>query len=330
MTIYTYQCSLHPGLYIGSNEGGASSRQKWYYEAEIMNLPTASTVTDDNNHEHLHLRVGWAHATLFHLHPSSNSVHTTSGGVGDDLYSIAFDGEYFWFGGESFQYHTQPPVTKKKGKLERQGSLSSSPIPPPISEESERKGSRCGKINVGDVIGCYLDLSRQEVWFSKNGEIVPGVLRFSHLNDMITPAISISSSIGYRHSQIHIYTCTLCTTFTMTVFVLYSMMLSYGKTMGEFAHPPPSDFAGLFEAAGPSGEEMRQHPFITLGTTEDLAVSGPDVLVSYEGFVPAPIDNGGLSLPDSLHSIKDRLAQNLHEVWAKNKIEAGYKFSEVR
>ena len=162
---------------MGSHEGSAM-HQKWYYEAEVTKIP------DQHTDKHFHIRIGWAHATLFRSRPSSNSFLTTSGGIGDDLYSIAFDGQYFWFGGESFQ--SRPP----KKKLQRQDMLALSPTPPDTCVP-------CGTISVGDVIGCYLDLSKQEVWFTKNGCAVPGHLRFSHMDDMITPAISMSNSVRY-------------------------------------------------------------------------------------------------------------------------------------
>ena len=151
--------------------------QKWYYEAEITQLPS------QHMDKHFHVRVGWAHATLFRSRPSSNGFITTSGGIGDDLYSIAFDGEHFWFGGEAFQSKTS------KGKLQRQEMTSDSP--------SYLSSSSGMSVSVGDVIGCYLDLSAQEVWFTKNGHTMAGRLRFSHLNDMVTPAISVSNSIRY-------------------------------------------------------------------------------------------------------------------------------------
>ena len=49
------------------------------------------------------------------------------------------------------------------------------------------------------MIGCYMDLGRREVWFSKNGATVSGVLRLPHFDDdVITPAISMSSNVRYR------------------------------------------------------------------------------------------------------------------------------------
>ena len=107
------------------------------------------------------------------------------------------------------------------------------------------------------------------------------------------------------------------------------MMLSFGKNLGPFSYPPPSEFAGLCEAAEPGHEDIKLSPFISLGTSDDLSVAGPEVLASYEGFTPAPIDTSDVPLPDPLLGIRDQLAHNLHEVWAKNKIEAGYRFAEV-
>ena len=128
----------------------------------------------------------------------------------------------------------------------------------------------------------------------------------------------------YRHVHLHAVCMMLCSHYTCSV------VLSFGKHMGPFSHPPPSDFAGLFEAAVMDNKEVKLHSFVHLGTTEDLSVSGPSVLANYQGFVPAPIDTGGKVLPDPLLSIRDKLAHNLHEVWAKDKIEAGYRYSQVK
>ena len=119
--------------------------------------------------------------------------------------------------------------------------------------------------------------------------------------------------------------------YNMIYVYLSSMVLCYGKTLGQFTHPPPPGTAGLCEAVAPpvTETELKLQPFVSLGTSADLAMSGPEVLASHEGFAPAPIDTGGLSLPSTLNGIRDQLAHQLHEVWAKNKIEAGYTFAEV-
>ena len=69
------------------------------------------------------------------------------------------------------------------------------------------------RVGEGDVIGCYLDLGRREVWFSKNGATVSGVLRLPHFDDVITPAISMSSNVRYRY-------CTPCLCVSTCEYIL--------------------------------------------------------------------------------------------------------------
>lgn len=37
-----------------------------------------------------------------------------------------------------------------------------------------------------------------------------------------------------------------------------------------------------------------------------------------------------ITLPNYIESIRDKLAENIHEMWAMNKIEAGWSFGERR
>lgn len=50
-----------------------------------------------------------------------------------------------------------------------------------------------------------------------------------------------------------------------------------------------------------------------------------------------PVSLSGIScftvqviLPDVVMKVRDKLAKNIHDVWAKGKIDAGYKYGEVR
>ncbi len=36
-----------------------------------------------------------------------------------------------------------------------------------------------------------------------------------------------------------------------------------------------------------------------------------------------------VTLPDSVMNVREKLAKNIHEVWAKGKIEAGYAYGKV-
>ena len=60
--------SLHPDLYVGIKAGSATYT-KWFYQVEI------TACTGPAGHTP-HLRIGWAHPTLFRPHPSSNGTYT--------------------------------------------------------------------------------------------------------------------------------------------------------------------------------------------------------------------------------------------------------------
>ena len=47
-------------------------------------------------------------------------------------------------------------------------------------------------------------------------------------------------------------------------------------------------------------------------------------------YVPAPIDTDGIRLPHELNELVELMAKNVHEVWAKNRIEQGWTYGEER
>ena len=211
--------SLHPDLYVGMREGSAAYR-KWYYEVQV----TASAAPTSHTP---HLRVGWAHATLFRPYPCSNGTYTLGqginffskflfvnfsssnakdGGIGDDVFSLSYDGTHFWMGGTPISNNgdisaettsISPPTlivpTTTTKFLRRQDEVVVSPRLTPVMS--------CDPVDtplsVGDVIGCCIDLESEVAWFTKNGESVKGHLRFHDMKDMITPAVSFSSGVKY-------------------------------------------------------------------------------------------------------------------------------------
>ena len=80
-----------------------------------------------------HCRVGWA--TTDFQPTADGSDGFSSVGVGDDVNSFGFDGASLWFAGRRQSISTHEFAGFKKG----------------------------------DVIGCLLDLSIPEIWFSLNG-----------------------------------------------------------------------------------------------------------------------------------------------------------------
>ena len=111
------------------------------------------------------------------------------GGIGDDVFSLSFDGKHLWMGGNSISTNDLmpvPPLSSLKS-LHRQSNLVSSPCPSPDP-------SNC-PIDIGDVIGCCIDFEREIAWFTKNGEAVNGQLRLHDFSDTITPAVSFSAGV---------------------------------------------------------------------------------------------------------------------------------------
>lgn len=47
-------------------------------------------------------------------------------------------------------------------------------------------------------------------------------------------------------------------------------------------------------------------------------------------YKPQPIDTSDVILPGNLMALAEELAKNVHEVWAKNRLEQGWTFSEER
>ena len=49
-----------------------------------------------------------------------------------------------------------------------------------------------------------------------------------------------------------------------------------------------------------------------------------------EMYNPKPISTEGIKLSDDLLALTEMLAENTHDVWAKNRIEEGWKYGEER
>lgn len=47
-------------------------------------------------------------------------------------------------------------------------------------------------------------------------------------------------------------------------------------------------------------------------------------------YVPSPVDVTGVNLPEELLLLVDQLSKNVHEVWAKNRMEQGWTYGDQR
>lgn len=49
-----------------------------------------------------------------------------------------------------------------------------------------------------------------------------------------------------------------------------------------------------------------------------------------KAYLPNPVDTNGISLPEELNNLMEDLARNVHEVWAKNRLQEGWRYGKER
>jgi ryanodine receptor 2 len=155
----------------------------------------------------------------------------------------------------------------------------------------------------GDVIGCLLDLSIPEIWFSLNGVPMKGFFREFNLSGMFYPVVSVSSKISCR--------------------------FLFGDDHGRFKSGPPEGCAPIYQAML-SNQKIKIEPCFTYGDISKNTFVGPPQSLEQAAFTPLPVDTTNIQMPNFIDSVRDKLAENLHEIWAMSKIEQGWKYSEVR
>ncbi|XP_066529527.1 ryanodine receptor 3-like [Hoplias malabaricus] len=154
-----------------------------------------------------------------------------------------------------------------------------------------------------DVISCCLDLGVPSISFRINGQPVQGMFENFNTDGLFFPVVSFSAGVKVR-------------------FLL-------GGRHGDFKFLPPSGYAPCYEALLPK-EKMRVEPVKEykrdmegvrdlLGNTESL---------SQASFIPTPVDTSQIVMPPHLEKVRDRLAENIHELWAMNKIELGWSYGK--
>nr|AHW99829.1 ryanodine receptor [Sogatella furcifera] len=158
-------------------------------------------------------------------------------------------------------------------------------------------------IRKGDVIGVSLDLTVPIITFSFNGSPIRGCFRDFNYDGMFFPVLSCSSKLSCR-------------------FLL-------GGDHGRLKYFPPEEFSPLVESLLPQ-QVLSIDPCFYFGNLNKSVLSGPWPVEDDTAFVPTPVDTSKVTLPNYIESIRDKLAENIHEMWAMNKIEAGWIFGEKR
>ncbi|XP_048731868.2 ryanodine receptor-like isoform X6 [Ostrea edulis] len=155
----------------------------------------------------------------------------------------------------------------------------------------------------GDIVGCGLDLTIPQITFSVNGKQVMGFFKDFNLTGLFFPVITMSAKVGSR-------------------FML-------GGEHGKLKHGPPQGHSAVVESLMPK-DRLRLEPCFVFGEVSKNILSGPTEITDYVPFVPKAIDTANIQLPVYIEKVRDRLAENLHEIWAMSKIEQGWKYGEIR
>ncbi|KAF4018765.1 hypothetical protein G4228_010619 [Cervus hanglu yarkandensis] len=160
-------------------------------------------------------------------------------------------------------------------------------------------------LRTDDVISCCLDLSAPSISFRINGQPVQGMFENFNIDGLFFPVVSFSAGIKVR-------------------FLL-------GGRHGEFKFLPPPGYAPCYEAVLPKEKLKVEHSREykqERSYTRDLL--GPTVSLTQAAFTPIPVDTSQIVLPPHLERIREKLAENIHELWVMNKIELGWQYGPVR
>ncbi|XP_051926912.1 ryanodine receptor 2 isoform X3 [Hippocampus zosterae] len=156
-------------------------------------------------------------------------------------------------------------------------------------------------LKADDVVSCCLDLSVPSISFRINGQPVQGMFENFNSDGLFFPVASFSAGVKLR-------------------FLL-------GGRHGEFKFLPPPGYAPCFEAVLPR-DKLKLEPCQHQTSARDLL--GPTVTMSRATFTPMPVNTTQIVLPFNLERIKEKLAENIHELWVMNKIEFGWTYGVVR
>ncbi|CAG9530378.1 unnamed protein product [Cercopithifilaria johnstoni] len=158
------------------------------------------------------------------------------------------------------------------------------------------------KLQKGDIVGCLLDLNIPEISFTVNGQQTTGIFRNFNIDGFFFPVMSLSAKVSCR--------------------------FMFGGTEGRLRYGPPPGFSALIETAA---NQLEIGECVSFGDIAKNVYTGSSILrQNAEPFVPKLVDISTIVLPHFAMEIHEKLAENLHELWAMRKIELGWSYGEVR
>jgi len=111
-------------------------------------------------------------------------------------------------------------------------------------------------------------------------------------------------------------------------FFFISCRFIFGGEHGRFIHRPPDGAAPLYEAMLIK-QKVAIEPCFSFGNIERNRLDGPTQFQHHIAFTPQPVRTNHIVFPTHLENVRDRLAENIHELWSMNKVSSGWRFGEV-
>ncbi|XP_067335761.1 ryanodine receptor 3-like isoform X11 [Channa argus] len=156
-----------------------------------------------------------------------------------------------------------------------------------------------------DVVSCCLDLGAPSISFRINGQPVQGMFENFNTDGLFFPVVSFSAGVKVRYLL--------------------------GGRHGDFKFLPPSSYAPCYEALLPKEKmkvELVKEYKRDLEGVRDLL--GTTQFMSQASFIPTPVETSQIVMPLHLEKVRDKLAENIHELWGMNKIELGWSYGKIR
>ncbi|XP_075894426.1 ryanodine receptor 2 [Nelusetta ayraudi] len=157
-----------------------------------------------------------------------------------------------------------------------------------------------------DVVSCCLDLSAPCISFRVNGLPVQGMLENFIADGLLYPVVSFSAGVKVR--------------------------FLFGGRHGEFRFLPPPGFSPCSDALLPRVQlkvEPCQKYIVSHGEGKHELI-GPSIPVTPVTFTPTPADLSKVVFPPQLEDIREKMAENIHELWAMDRIDLGWTYGPVR
>ncbi|XP_061645502.1 ryanodine receptor 2-like isoform X2 [Phyllopteryx taeniolatus] len=151
-----------------------------------------------------------------------------------------------------------------------------------------------------DVVSCCLDLSAPCISFRVNGLPVQGMLENFCVDGLLHPVVSFSPGVKVR--------------------------FLFGGEHGEFRFLPPHGFVACSDALLPKVELKVEpcHKYLLAHEDGKRELIGPFEPISPVTFTPSPVDISKVELPLQFEDIRDKIAENIHELWVIERIDLGW------